>query len=561
VVLTLEVPEPLRSVVPSLRHRFRAEGWWTDDTFASGGEMWAAQDPDATYLRDDRRALTRAEFTDSARRFASALGRRGLGRDCVVALQAANSVEYAVANIGCELVGATWVNMSLSYRRHEMVQILGDLRADALVGTTSYRGFDFRALVRQVQSEVPTLTTVVATDDCRTSGWERFGDLVGEDVDEEMIAAQRLRADDIYTIMLSSGTTSARPKEALRTVNSMLSALRAINEMLQVGPSDRIFCLAPQSGGTGYSYSVAFPMITGSLVDVTEQGLGPGLATRIAQSRPTVLVAVPTQMTRLLDEAASDRSIWSELRMIVNSGAPLLGDVAARAEEECGCPIVSVYGATDGLVPVMADPRAEAHVRHASVGRAMAGHRVRIIDDDSHEMPPGGAGEICGFGPGMAFGYVDNPSEMARAWDNEGWWHSGDLGVLDEDGYLRVVGRKKDMILRGGVNISPLEIEELLSQHPDVEEVVVVPIAHAKLVEQACAVIVTRSGRALSLSEVSNFLEQRGLAKFKFPERVEMRREIPRTPLQKIDRLRLRSELSPAGPGDATADGPARAQG
>ena len=546
-MLNIEIQEPLRNVLPELRRRFRAEGWWGDDTFGSCARRWAREEPGKAILRDDARTLTRSALVEGAERFASALRRRGIGRRSVVGLQLPNCADYAIANIACEFVGAVWVNLSLTYRRHEMTEILGHLCADALVVAATYHGFDMRPLVAEVRAQVPSLATIVGHgDNCPgpwPDDWLRMSALLAEPIDPRL-GESSLRSDDIYSIMLSSGTTSARPKEALRSVNSMLSALRIMNETFAVGPHDRLLCLAPQTGGTGYSYSVAFPLITGAEVDVTEYGIGPALVEKIQSCRPTVLVAVPTQMARLLDVAGGDRSMWSDLRLIINSGAPLLGEVAARAEEECGCPILSVYGATDGMVPVMTATEAPPHVRHSRVGRVMAGHRLRIVDEAGSEVSTGTIGEICGFGPGMAFGYVDNPSEMARAWDADGWWHSGDLGAMDEDGYLRVVGRKKEMIIRGGVNISPLEIEELLNEHPDIDEAVVVAMPHDDLLEQVCAFVVTRDDRALTLSDVTAFLVGKGIAKYKLPERLERRAEIPRTNVQKIDKLALSREIA-----------------
>lgn len=545
-MLHIEIQEPLRSVLPELSRRFRSEGWWGDDTFGSRARRWAQEDADKPILRDDTRTLTRSSLVDAAERFGSALRRRGIGRGSIVGLQLPNCADYAIANIACEYVGAIWVNLSPSYRRHEMLEILGHLRADALVVAATDKGFDMRPLVADVRTQVSSLQTIVGYSDDPESlpdGWLRMSEMLDEPIDERLCEGS-LQGDDIYSIMLSSGTTSARPKEALRSVNSMLCALRIMNETFAVGPEDRLLCLAPQTGGTGYSYSVAFPLITGAEVDVTEHGIGSALVERIQSCRPTVLVAVPTQMARLLDAAGGDHSMWSDLRLIINSGAPLLGDVAARAEEECGCPILSVYGATDGMVPVMTATEAPAQIRHSRVGRVMAGHQLRIVDEAGDEVPTGSIGEICGFGPGMAFGYVDNASEMARTWDAEGWWHSGDLGVMDGDGYLRIVGRKKEMILRGGVNISPLEIEELLNEHPDIHEAVVVAMPHDDLLEQVCAFVVSRDNRPMTLREVNDFLVDKGVAKYKLPERLEQRTEIPRTNVQKIDKLALGREIT-----------------
>jgi acyl-CoA synthetase (AMP-forming)/AMP-acid ligase II len=542
-MLSVRIDEPLRSVLPHLMDHFRSEGWWGDETFSTSAMDWAEKDPDHAMIRDDTTTLTRAQLLDRAGRFATALEALGAGRGSVVGLQLPNCADYAVANIGCELAGSMWVNLSPGYRHHEMLEILQHLNADVLVVETMSRGFDMRPLVDEVASSVPSLTTIVGRGASVPNSWLTFQSMVSHVRENGHGYHTRLGADDIYSIVLSSGTTSARPKEALRSINSMFSALKIMNRSFGIGPDDRLLCLAPQSGGAGYSYSVAIPALTGCRVDVTELPIGPELLSRIADVRPTVLVAVPTQMGRLLDEA-TDRSMWSALRLIVNSGAPLLGEVAARAEEQCGCPILSVYGATDGMVPVITATEAPPHIRQSRVGRVMDGHSVRIVDEDGSELPVGTVGEICGFGPGMAFGYVDNPQEMTRAWDADGWWHSGDLGVMDEDGYLRVVGRKKEMILRGGVNISPLEIEELLNQHPLIEEAVVVAMPHPELLEQACAFVVLRPGAHLVLSELVAFISARGLAKYKLPERLELRDEIPRTNMQKIDRITLGREIA-----------------
>ena len=533
----LAIAEPLRSLLPSLRERFRREGWWGDTTFASRAAELAREDADRPVLGDDVETMTRRELAERAAWLATELAAAGVPHGSVVGLQMANSAKYAVANLACELAGLVWVNLSRAYGRHEMTEILGHLGATALLTSEA-------AAADALRDELPALQVLVAVDAPAPAGWLSYDALVTGPADPAVIASRHLTADDVYSIALSSGTTSARPKEAMRSVNSMYSALSIMNDDLGVGGDDRILVLAPQTGGTGYSYSVAFPMITGARADVTELPVGEELVARIRELRPSVLVAVPTQMARLLDAAGGDRAMWSELRLIINSGAPLLGEVAARAEEECGCPIVSVYGATDGLVPVMASPDEPPEVRHASVGRVIAGHAMRIVDDDGRELPPGETGEILGFGPGMAFGYVDNPAEMAREWDTDGWWHSGDLGVLDATGHLRVVGRKKEMILRGGVNISPLEIEELLGRHPDVAEVAVVPIEHPDLLEQACAVVVPRAGATPTLDDLCAFLRGEGLAKFKLPEHLVLRDELPRTAAQKIDKLTLVREVN-----------------
>lgn len=542
-MLNLEPLEPLRSALPSLTRRFRAEGWWRDETFASRVVMRAERDPDRIAISDDRSELTYAQLIDSARRFATWLGRRGIGRHGVVALQLSNCADYAVVNLGCELAGAAWVNLSPAYRRHEMVDILGHLHADVLVVETQVGNFDMRPLVDEVVGAT-SVGVVIGHGDGVPAHWTPFRTTLATEPDLALVAAAKLGADDIYSIVLSSGTTSARPKEALRSVNSMFCALTIMNRVFGVGPGDRILVLAPQTGGAGYSYSVALPALTGARATVTELGIGAELVERILALRPTVLVAVPTQMGRLLDAARGDRSMWSQLRLIINSGAPLLGEVAARAEEECGCPILSVYGATDGMVPVITATEAPAEVRRSRVGRVMDGHELRIVNEAGLDVAVGVVGEIWARGPGMAFGYVDNAEEMARAWDADGWWHSGDLGALDEDGYLRVVGRTKDMILRGGVNISPLEIEELLNRHPDVKEAVVVPMPHPELLEQACALVTLRPGRTATLQQLNTFLTEQGMARFKLPERLVVRDEIPRTNAQKIDRMQLAADVA-----------------
>ena len=218
------------------------------------------------------------------------------------------------------------------------------------------------------------------------------------------------------------------------------------------------------------------------------------------------------------------------LRMLVNGGAALPPDSAREAEQRFGCVVLSAYGSVEGATPFCTAASDPPEKRFGSVGRIMEGMELRIAREDGSAAPQGDVGEVTYKGPGLSLGLWRDPEAYRRLLDKDGWFPTGDLGVVDAAGYLTIVGRKKEIIIRGGINISPAEVEGLIQQHPEVGQVAVVKMPDRTLGEKCCAYIVPRGTGRPTVQSLAAFLDARGVAKYKFPERVEIRSELPTTP-------------------------------
>jgi acyl-CoA synthetase (AMP-forming)/AMP-acid ligase II len=237
---------------------------------------------------------------------------------------------------------------------------------------------------------------------------------------------------------------------------------------------------------------------------------------------------------------------FSRFRLFACGGGPMRVELAKDAERILGCRVLRAYGASEQTFVVINRPDDRSPRAYTSDGLPLPGREVRIVDDEGRDVAAGEPGEILCRGPNVAVGYFDAPDAHAAAFDEDGFYHSGDLGVTDADGYLTIVGRKKEMIIRGGQNISPLEVEVRLAEHPAVAEAAVVGYPDERLGERACAFVVPASGAEPTLEELNAYLVERGIAKYKLPERLEVLDAMPRTPVGKVRKVDLKDRLSGA---------------
>ncbi|HUF98756.1 MAG TPA: fatty acid--CoA ligase family protein, partial [Ilumatobacter sp.] len=263
----------------------------------------------------------------------------------------------------------------------------------------------------------------------------------------------------------------------------------------------------------------------------------------LVSERADLATAVPTQVIKMLQDKTVANRDYSSLRVFTNAGAALPPDVAADVETTFGCTIQAVYGSTDGGVPVMTRITDPPIKRFTTVGRLLPETDLRLVDADLREVSAGEPGEIVFRGPTKTQGYLNEPERTAEAFVDDGWYRSGDLGRMDDDGYLSIVGRVKDVIIRGGQNLSPREVEDLIATHPSVSEVGVVGIPDAVYGERACACIALRPGHGVELGELNSFLESRDIAKYKLPERLELFDELPKSAGGKVSKVELRQQV------------------
>jgi acyl-CoA synthetase (AMP-forming)/AMP-acid ligase II len=477
----------------------------------------AGDDPDREAAVDQTRRLTYAELVAASNSVARFLLDAGVRDGDCVAIQSPNRVELAVVHLACSRVGATFVPLSHAWRRTELRHLLGVSRAVVAIVPGDMLG---------AVPELPHLRLVHTLDD--------LGDVLATPADH---------VDDSSDpnlpryVMVSSGTTSL-PKLSLWSDNNLWYFGEVWSRAVALSFKDRVVGLAPAgTGAVGYVYGVLFPLLRGATSILLERWDAVEAIGLLERERATLATAVPTQIVKLLEQPGLEWADVARLRAVTNAGAPMPPAAAERLEVAWGCRIQTVYGATDGGVPLMTTIDDPAAKRRTSVGRPLPFTDLRIVD-----------GELQWRGPTKSFGYLNDPARTAEAFTADGHYRSGDLAEADGDGYFRIVGRAKDMIIRGGQNISPREVEEAVGSHPAISEVLAVGVPDEVYGERVCVAVTLRDGAQLDLGGLTDFLAGLEVARFKVPERLEVLSELPKTASGKLSRAEVLKRIGQGSP-------------
>ena len=516
----MTVAPALGGVAADAADRYRDAGLWQSTVVYELVEAAAAPDPAKEAVCDATRRLSYDELLRQSNALAAFLLDAGVvGGDCV-AVQSGNTVELAVAHVACSRAGATFVPLSSAWRRTELAELLAVARAPILL-VPATDDHDYLAEVEPLRGSLPELRLI--------GSFDGRGDIDLPAVLARPSERVALPGDpDLprYT-MTSSGTTNV-PKLSLWTDNNLWAFCCAWCEAVELVPGDRMVGLAPAgTGAIGYVYGVLFPLLTGATSILLEHWEPAAALELVAQEHATAITAVPTQLVKMIQEPAAATAALADLRLVTNAGAPMPPEAAAEIEERWSCRIQTVYGATDGGVPLMTRIDDPPEKRRTTVGRVLEHTDFLLAEPDLRPAAAGEPGEILWRGPTKSFGYL-NDDARTREMFHDGYYRSGDLGRMDGDGYVRIVGRVKDMILRGGQNISPREIEEAVAGHPAVAEAVAVGVPDPVYGERVCVAVSLRAGASLELPELHTFLTDRRLAAFKRPERLELFDELPK---------------------------------
>ncbi len=451
-----------------------------------------------------------------------------------IAVQAPNWYETAVAYFAAGILGALLLPIVPIYGPREVGFILRQSRARLIVLPTSWRGVDASAHI-SAAGPLPDLRHVVTIGEEPVDGaigWQELGRLPVVE-----LPASAVRSDDPAVLVYTSGTT-ADPKGVLHSGSSLLAELANGPTPPPGQPADVSLQPFPAGHTAGLS-ALLGPVVRGTSV-VLMDAWDPSQAVElIARHGVTSMAGTPFHVRGILDEAGRD---VPPLRHVITGGADVPVSMLDEAEQ-AGWRVSRCYGATELPSATWSDVDDPPERRHRTDGKAQAGNEVRIMGTDGSVLPPGNEGEVLLRGPELFAGYLDSSLD-AEALGSDGWFRTGDIGHLDEDGYLTISGRAKDVVIRGGENISSAEVEELLRQHPAVADAAVVAAHHDRYGEQVCAFVTPRPGASLSLDEVREHFEGLGVAKQKTPERLEIVTEMPRTPAGKVRKAELRSSLS-----------------
>jgi acyl-CoA synthetase (AMP-forming)/AMP-acid ligase II len=460
----------------------------------------------------------------------AALGGFGVSRGRRVAIVLPNGPEMAAAFIAIG-AGAATAPLNPAYREDEFDFYLGDLQPAALVVAA---GLDSPARAVARRRGIPVIELLPQADGPAGSFALRAGGSAAA-------PAGMAGTEDVALLLHTSGTTS-RPKLVPLTQANVTASARHIGATLALTPADRCLNIMPLFHIHGLIGAVLASLAAGGSVVCTPGFNALKFFAWLDETAPSWYTAVPTMHQAILARAERNREIIARghLRLIRSSSASLPPPVMAELEATFGCPVIESYGMTEAAHQMTSNPLPPRPRKPGSVGPA-AGPEVAVLGDDGRPLPAGTPGEVAIRGPNVTAGYVANPAANAAAFV-DGWFRTGDQGVLDADGYLTITGRLKELINRGGEKISPREVDDLLLRHPAVAQAVTFALPHDKLGEEVAAAVVLRDGLTVTERELREFAAAR-LADFKVPRRIVFLSEIPKGPTGKLQRIGLAAKL------------------
>ena len=519
---------------------YRQTGAWLDRTIADDAIALATSDPDRICLRDDRRAATSADIVREAGALAAGLSQLGLEPGQVISFQLPNWIEAAVINIAAAALGLVVNPIVTIYRDKETEDILRDCGARVLFVPATWRKFDHLAMANRLRASLPALEHIVAV----RSDTPNAATLLYEN----LLATHPLRdwkqqdPDAVKFVMYTSGTTG-RAKGVLHSHNSLSNALRGCMSFWRIANGEVILMPSPVTHVTGYLWGLEAPFVCGS-PSVLMDRWDPREAVDLIDAHDVALTVSATPfLVELLDAAKAAGSRLPSLKAFGCGGASVPPDLVRRAHDNfANGSAFRVYGTTE--VPMLGRgfPDTADKENAAETDGKIMGFEVRFVGDDGSDVPDQTEGEIIARGPARFLGYVDT-AETANSVDANGYFHTGDLGRRTADGAIVITGRKKDLINRGGEKLAAREIEEILQRHPGILEVAAVAMPHRRLGETVCVFVIAR-GQPPTLADLVGLLESAGVARQKFPERLELAEDFPRTPAGKVRKDRLRTIIA-----------------
>jgi cyclohexanecarboxylate-CoA ligase len=427
------------------------------------------------------------------------------------------------------------------FRHRELTFMLGLAESRVLIVPQTWRGFDHLAMAREIQAELPQLKHVFAIGGEGEASFEKYflerrWEQETPDA-EQVLAARRMRPDEVMELLYTSGTTG-EPKGAMHTSNTYFANLMELVNRYKLDSEQVIFMPSPMAHQTGFLVGMDVPLALGAkavLQDIWEPETA---LARMQDEGVTFMMAATPFMNDLTDHPAVDRYDISRFNLFLSAGAPIPRTLVQRATERLKAHIVSAWGMTENLLVTSTRLTDAPEKVFGTDGVNVPSMEIRVVDAAGKVLGADQEGELQSRGPSHFVGYLKRPERYDM--DEQGWFKTGDLARIDADGYVRITGRSKDIIIRGGENIPVVEVEQLLHKHPAVQVAVVVGVPDARMGERAVAYVKPRPGQSFTFEEMQRFLGEQQMVKQYWPEFLAVTDELPSTPSGKVQKFRLR---------------------
>ena len=536
-------------LLPARRARMIEQGLWHDRTINDDLDACVAACPTKLALTacrvetGDVRRFSYRELAQMADRIAVGLHRLGVRKNDVVACQLPNWWQFTLTYLACSRIGAVINPLMHIFRERELGFMLKHGQAKVLITPRTFRGFDFEQMANSLQRSIPEIAQLVIVDgegpnsfEALLSGpaWEQEPDAA------EILSASRPGPDDVTQVIFTSGTTG-EPKGVMHTANTTMANIIPYAQRLHLDAETVVLMASPMAHQTGFMYGLMMPIMLKAgvvLQDVWE----PRKAIQVIRDEQVSFTMASTPfLTDLTRTVAEDATPVPSLKLFLCAGAPIPSARVEQARAVLGSKIVSAWGMTENGAVTTTLLEDDDERAFTTDGRPLPGVEVKVVDVDGKTLPPGQAGSLMLRSCSNFGGYLRRPH--LNGTDAEDWFDTGDLARIDEQGYIRITGRSKDVIIRGGENIPVVEIENLLYRHPAVLQAAVISYPDERMGERACAVVVLKAGQRLDLPALVEYFKGHKVAMQYIPERLEILDAMPSTPSGKIQKFKLREQL------------------
>lgn len=528
---------------PVALERYHRAGHWQDQSL---GQLIAAsveRHPERVAVEDaSGHRLSYRQLDDQAARFAGHLAAQGVGPGDVVTMHLPNWWHSVVVTYAAFKLGAVVNPVPPTYGWKDLAFIMNKSGAKAVVVPGTFRSADYTEHLARIGAELKVAPAIVVIG----AGQHALGSTFDAALQAPPLARPRYAGADEPAVLLFTSGSEAKPKGVVHTHNTAIFGERALAAQLALDADDIGFMASPVTHTSGFMHGILMTLMLGARVVLLDVFKGQSALDQMAACGATWTMGATPFLGDIVEAMEAGGRRLPALRYFLCGGAPI-PEVTVRRAQQVGIRVLSVYGSTESPPHTVTAPDDPLESAWLADGRALPGIEVRAVDLDGAALPPGEQGEQCSRGPNTFIGYLGEPELSAAALDADGWYHSGDIATVGADGAVRVVGRIKDMIIRGGQNISAREVEDVLLEHPACQMVSLVGIPDRRLGEVCCAVVVCHPGRTLGFDEMKGFLIGRGLARFKLPEYLVLREALPATPSGKIQKFKLRQELQTLG--------------
>lgn len=534
-------------ITGEMAREYTKAGYWLNKTICDYLKEAVRRDPDKEAIVDPYRRMTYGELDFMVDRLALGLLELGVKPGDIVSFQLPNWYQFVVIHYALTRIGAVSNPLIPIYRHREIRFMLQLCESEFMFIPSQFRGFDYPEMMKELAPDLPSLKHIYVIGDNVPPGMKSFQELMETPWERkrDVSALDKIEMDynAVTEIIFTSGTTG-EPKGVMHTHNTLMFPFIRTEERLGLNSED-VFLMASTFGHqTGFLYGVRAPTFLGAkgvYMDVWEPQRGVEI---IEREKVTFSMGATPFLSDLTYAPNISKHDVSSLRAFICGGAAIPRKLVIDAKEILGCTISAGWGMTENALVTlntMDDPEEKVC---GTDGCVLKGMEVKIVDDEGKELPVGEEGELLSRGPAHFAGYFKRRQLTEGEFTQDGWFKTGDRAIMDEDGYISISGRSKDIIIRGGENIPVVEVENILHKHPKVKQVAIVGMPDERMQEKGCAYVVLKEGETLTFKEMIEFLAQNKMAKQYYPEHLEVVDQLPMTPSGKIQKYVLRQTIA-----------------